>query len=207
MHSNHQFGHFDKIILDSAPTYAIGTQVLAADLTVAAGGQGVLALDAGSGNRNVTLPTIASSIGVAYWIVNNGAANNLVIKKSDGTTLFTLLPGQSTHIFNDGVTWFGGVSATTVGGVAGGYKIARGSAVLDGSNPTPIATGLATVISFVATQNRTTAPGLNTSLLTADIAGAAGNVNVYGWKPTGAGDATLIASTGTESFYWIAVGT
>jgi hypothetical protein len=92
-------------------------------------------------------------------------------------------------------------------GVAADYKIARGETALDGSNPTPVATGLATVIAFVATLKGTAAPGVGTSVLTANIAGAAGNVNVYAWKPTSNADPTLIASTGTESFYWTAVGT
>jgi predicted RecA/RadA family phage recombinase len=97
--------------------------------------------------------------------------------------------------------------ATPVAGVADGYKIARGEAALDGSNPTPVATGLATVIAFVATLKGTAAPGVGTSVLTANIAGAAGNVDVYAWKPTSNADPTLVASTGTESFYWTAIGT
>lgn len=97
--------------------------------------------------------------------------------------------------------------STPTAGVAAGYKIARGETALDGSNATPVATGLATVIAFVAMLKGTAAPGLGTCCLTSNIAGAAGNVDVYAWKPTGAGDCTLIASTGTESFYWVAIGT
>jgi hypothetical protein len=98
-----------------------------------------------------------------------------------------------------------GSSGASVEGVAGGYKVARGVTALDGGNPTAVATGLATVVAFVATLAGTAAPGLGTSVLTYDISGA--TVNVYAWKPTGAGDTTLIASTGTEDFAWIAVGT
>lgn len=96
---------------------------------------------------------------------------------------------------------------TPVAGVADGYKVARGETALDASNPTPVATGLTTVISFAAALKGTAAPGVGTSVLTANIAGAAGNVDVYAWKPTSNSDPTLIASTGTESFYWVAVGT
>ena len=92
-----------------------------------------------------------------------------------------------------------------VAGAAQGYKIARGETALDGANPTAVATGLTTVVSFVATLKGTSAPGVGTSVLTASISGA--TANVYAWKPTSSGDATLVASTGTESFYWIAVGT
>ena len=100
-------------------------------------------------------------------------------------------------------------AGTTVGnpvaGVASGYKIARGETALDGSNPTPVATGLTTVVAFVATLKGTAAPGVSTSVLTYDISGA--TVNVYAWKPTSTSVPTLVASTGTESFGWIAIGT
>lgn len=97
------------------------------------------------------------------------------------------------------------VAAAGVAGVAAGYKVARGETALDGSNPTPVATGLTSVIAFVATLKGTAAPGVSTSVLTADISGA--TANVYAWKVTSSGNPTLIASTGTESFYWVAVGT
>lgn len=97
--------------------------------------------------------------------------------------------------------------AAPIAGVAASYKVARGETALDGTNPTPVATGLVTVVGFTATLKGTAAPGVGTSVLTSDIAGAAGNVNVYAWKPTSNADPTLIASTGTESFYWTAIGT
>lgn len=98
-------------------------------------------------------------------------------------------------------------SAVATGGVAGiaaGYILARGEAALDGSNPTPIVTGLTTVIAFVAMLKGSVAPGVSTSVLTGVI--SSGTVNVYGWKPTSNADPTLVASTGTDSFYWVAVG-
>lgn len=92
-------------------------------------------------------------------------------------------------------------------GVASGYKIARSAApvALDGTNPTSVAHGLTTCLSATVTLVGSAAPALSTSTLTAVINGAA--IDVYAWKPTGAGDTTLIASTGTEEFNWIAVGT
>lgn len=92
-------------------------------------------------------------------------------------------------------------------GVAAGYKLARGEGALDASNPTPITTGLATIVSAVVTLKGTAAPGDNTSVLTVDFSGADGTLNVYGWKNTAGNDPTLVASTGTESFEWIAIGT
>lgn len=92
-----------------------------------------------------------------------------------------------------------------VGGVAAGYKIARGVTALDGSNPTPVVTGLTTAVGFSATLQGSVAPGVGTSTLTHTISG--GTVSVYAWKPTSNADPTLIASTGTETFSWVAVGT
>lgn len=82
---------------------------------------------------------------------------------------------------------------------------AAGKATLGGSNPTVVQTRLASVFGFTATLEGSAAPGVGTSLLTAVI-GADGAVSVYAWKVTGSGDATLIASTGTEVFYWTAIG-
>ena len=89
--------------------------------------------------------------------------------------------------------------------VAAGYKIARGETALDGSNPTPIATGLTTIIGLAVTLKGTAAPGVGTSVITANINGA--NIDTYAWKVTTSTDNTLIASTGTETVYWVAVGT
>lgn len=95
-----------------------------------------------------------------------------------------------------------------VSGVAAGYKIARGVGTLDGGNPTNIVTGLTTVVAVVTNLVGTAAPGDNTSVLTVDVAGpAAGSFDVYAWKNTSGSDPTLVASTGTETFHWIAVGT
>ncbi len=95
-----------------------------------------------------------------------------------------------------------------VAGVAAGYKVARGgAAALDGSNPTPIATGLTTIVAAVVQLRGTAAPGDNTSVLTTDFTGSDGTLNVYAWKNTGGTDPTLVASTGTETFDWIAMGT
>lgn len=96
----------------------------------------------------------------------------------------------------------GHVAVTT----AAGIKFAAGSTALDGSNPTPVTTGLTTVSYFVPVLQGTSAPGDSTSVLTVG-AKSGGSVDVYAWKNTGGTDPTLVASTGTESFDWIAVGT
>ena len=106
-----------------------------------------------------------------------------------------------------------GVTKTTaeinalIGGVAGGYKLARSAAPvsLDGSNPTSVAHGLTTCVAAFVQLVGSTAPGDNTSILTCVINGA--NIDVYGWKNTGGTDPTVVASTGTETFNWFAIGT
>lgn len=100
--------------------------------------------------------------------------------------------------------------STAPAGVAAGYKIARGEVTLDGSNPTAIATGLATVVAATVTNKRSTAPGLDPHIFTVDYGGgvAAGTVNLYAWKPTTSTDTTLIASTDADDVIsWVAIGT
>lgn len=91
-----------------------------------------------------------------------------------------------------------------VTGAGAGYRVARGTAVLDGSNPTFVDTGLTHVYSATVTLSGIAAPGLNTMTLTSNITGS--GFDVYAWKATGAGNPTLIASTGTEGFFWTAIG-
>lgn len=92
-------------------------------------------------------------------------------------------------------------------GVAGGYRMARSASpvALDGSNPTPVASGLTSIVACGACLSGTSAPGAGTSALSTAISGT--TINVYGWKPTGAALTDLVASDGTESFHWWAIGT
>lgn len=101
----------------------------------------------------------------------------------------------------------GVTNASAIVGVAAGYKISRSAApvALDGANPTPVAHGLTTCLAAFVQLVGSAAPGDNTSVLTTVINGA--NVDVYAWKNTTGTDPTLVASTGTETFTWIAIGT
>ena len=85
------------------------------------------------------------------------------------------------------------------------YRVVGGTGTLDGSNPTPVTTGLTTVIAGVACFTGSTAPALDPTILT--TAASSGTLNVYAWKPTASGDVTMIASTNNaRTFDWIAVG-
>ena len=107
---------------------------------------------------------------------------------------------DATVLKANGVT----VTNATVG-VAASYKIARAETALDGSNPTSVASGLTTILACTLALKGTAAPGVGTSNLTGNISGT--NFDVYAWKVTTSTDNTLIASTGTESFYTVCVGT
>lgn len=124
---------------------------------------------------------------------------------SAGTMLYVNVGTFSSSVWLNIDGAVNAVGSLGVTGVAAGYKVARVEMALDGSNPTAWATGLTTVVAACVSLAGAVAPGLGTSVLTYAISGA--TVNVYAWKPTGAGDTTLIASTGTETFSGIAVGT
>ena len=70
-----------------------------------------------------------------------------------------------------------------------------GTVTLDGSNPTPIALAnyLSAVDAAVVSLEGSGAPGADPSMVTSAVSAA--TINVYAWKITGVGDATLIAST------------
>ena len=86
-------------------------------------------------------------------------------------------------------------------------KIARGTATLDGSNPTPVTTGLSVVLAAVVGLKQVSAPGDDPSWLSHNYTGADGTLNIYAWKNTGGTDPTLVASTNsTATVDWIAIG-
>lgn len=88
-----------------------------------------------------------------------------------------------------------------------GVKMVGGTIALDGTNPTPVTTGLTTVLAAVVALEGAVTPGVGTSVLTVDPSGyATGVLNIYAWKVTSNANPTLIASTGTETVDWLAWG-
>jgi hypothetical protein len=85
------------------------------------------------------------------------------------------------------------------------YKVARGETALDGSNPTPVTTGLTTITGCALSIKSTAAPGVSTSVIT--YGSSSGTMNMYGWKPTSNADPTMIASAGTDTVGWVCLGT
>jgi hypothetical protein len=118
---------------------------------------------------------------------------------------FALQDGNKLNKMVDQVNSLTSSTSNDVSGVAADYKLARGETALDGSNPTPVATGLATIVSCTVLIKLGTAPGVGTSVITYGT--SSGTLNLYGWKVTTSSDTTLIASTGTETVGWVCVGT
>lgn len=80
------------------------------------------------------------------------------------------------------------------------YKTA-GVTILDGSNPTSVTMSpLGTIHGCALTIHGTVAPGLDPTAVSAVVAAVAGRLDIYAWKPTGAGDTTLIASTNSTRY-------
>jgi len=85
--------------------------------------------------------------------------------------------------------------------------VAAGEVTLDGSNPTPVATGLSKVLAATVSLKQATAPGDDPSWLSVDYSGTDGTLNVYAWKNTGGTDPTLVASTNSTAVVsWVAWG-
>ncbi len=152
------------------------------------------------------LPGFSSTAGTG--VPTNGIAGFVTgalfynTKASGLATALYVNSGTQTSATWNAISNFLGLAVV---GVAAGYKLARGASALTGTNPKTVATGLTTIVAGIACLNVTAAPGVSTMLLTTDISTT--NLNVYGWMPTNSSTTTLIASTGTDNFYWIAVGT
>ena len=86
-----------------------------------------------------------------------------------------------------------------------GKKIARGVTAVTGSS-TNIDTGLKEVEDVIVCINASAAPGVNFVLATWVAGAAAGQINLYVWKPTAANDCTLVAATAAVNVEWLAIG-
>ena len=113
--------------------------------------------------------------------------------------------GATLNVDSGGVIAVDALSGLTVGGVSATGVVKSGTVTLDGTNPTPVTTGLTTITSAVACIKTDTAPGDDPVTVTVDYSG--GTLNIYAWKNTGGTDPTLVASTNSSATVdWIAVG-
>jgi hypothetical protein len=134
---------------------------------------------------------------MATRALHRAASNNL---KASGSAapIYVDTDDNSIKVIPGG---FGSSTEVVLPTVAGsGSKIAAGTGTLDGSNPTTISTGLTSVLAFTATKIDTDGVGAGTAFLTHGTP-SGGSVDVYAWVAAGT------ASTSTETFSWIAVGT
>lgn len=187
-----------------------------------------VALPAAVDNHAILIINTVATAGLKVWPVASG---NDAINGLSANAAFVIGPGRSAWFIATSATqWYAddtarllatkteldlidGLTATSaalnaaVVGAAAGYKIARSASPvsLDGSNPTSVAHGLTTCVACFVQLVGSAAPGASTSVLTAVINGA--NLDVYAWKPNGAALTELVASTGTETFSWFAIGT
>lgn len=82
--------------------------------------------------------------------------------------------------------------------------VKSGTVTLDGTNPTPITTGLNAVVAATASLNDTSTPGDDPTSHSVNVSG--GTVNLYAYKTDGT-DPTLVASTDSAAtFDWVATG-
>lgn len=113
-----------------------------------------------------------------------------------------------------GVCVLAGTSVTRVKGVfranavlgngGSGQKIRAGTVTLDGSNPTPVVTGLTTILAATVSLKAAATPGDDPTSFSVGYSG--GTLSIYAYKTDGA-DPTLVASTNAAATVdWIAVG-
>lgn len=201
----------------SGDIVVIGTVAYFAEVDIAVGQLGALTFSGGvwAGNKatgtfNFGDPVLWNPTGTPVV----GTASSGAFNSTTGTFCGYCVPSpaNATPASGDPVVYFVKASgnASNVAGVAGGYKIARGQATTVTAADT-IATGLATVISVVASLESD--PTDDPFLVTAQVgdqsaAPIAGSIIIKTWKNTGGTDPTPLASvTFSKKVNWIAVGT
>ena len=83
-------------------------------------------------------------------------------------------------------------------------QIVAGEIALDGTNPTPIVTGLSTIVAVGLSLKKAATPSADTTHLSYGVSG--GTVNAYAWQAADLADSTLIASTFTETIGYVIAG-
>lgn len=100
-------------------------------------------------------------------------------------------------------------AAAAIAGTAAGKKFVGGEVTLDGTNPTSVTTGLATIEGAVAVIKKATTPGDDPVTLSVSYENVTnpGRLDIYAWKHNGT-DPTLVASTDNATVIsWMAYGT
>lgn len=156
--------------------------------------------------RSIICMAAAIAVSGGLALAQYNAANYMVQGGADWEV------GGTLNIQTGGKLSFNGVDqtsalATAPGGVAAGYKIARGFDAVTGTLDKT--TGLATVVSCTANLGEDAAltGAFMTILIPTQSGGTAGHVTLKVWKPTASNDVTPIPSSGAKNVSWICVGT
>lgn len=98
--------------------------------------------------------------------------------------------------------------AASVWGIPGSpLKFAFGTVALDGSNPTPVVTGLTTILVAFSSINDATAEGSGDGLKSLQNTFSGGTLSIYGMESISATDPTLVAtSDAVTEVNWVAIG-
>jgi hypothetical protein len=92
----------------------------------------------------------------------------------------------------------------------GSVVVVIGEIPLDETNPTRLnmktLAKMDRVLGGTVSLKGAVAPGLDPSWLSVDYTGTDENFDIYAWKVTGSGDATLIASAATDTVVYTVIG-
>lgn len=146
--------------------------------------------------------------GLLAWRLHvpEGPSTGGIIYGENSNYLTDLTPGTSGQVLmtqgaGTAPAWANAALATSAG-----VRLAAGSVVLDGANPTTAATGLTTVSSCTLTPITATALGDNLTALS--YTATTPTMNIYAWTNTSGTDPTLVASTNsTIAVAWMCQGT
>lgn len=193
---------------DTASYIAVGIAEGRADNNPGSAGDISVRVRAGIAKLNATAITQAM-VGTMMYVVDDNVVDDSV--GTNGISVGPLLEYVST---TSGWVWVGpqqhpNIKVTPdklMAGVGAGYRVARGTVTLDGSNPTQLSHGLTTVVACQLTDVRSDSPDLDPVHFTYVI--SSGNLNIYAWKYTHSSNPTLIASTDSDDVIaWSCIGT
>lgn len=137
------------------------------------------------------------------------------VYETNGGDKTVVASGGVIDIESGGALQIAGVDKTAqlsnaIAGTSAAKKFVGGEVTLDGSNPTSVVTGLATILGAVAVIKKNTSPGDDPVTVTVDYENVTnpGRLDIHAWKNTGGTDPTLVASTdNTAVISWMAYGT
>jgi len=136
-----------------------------------------------------------------YWmgtgVLVTWALTGIAIGQSNVLNYFDRATASGDNALRLTGTWYVGATQVTATGAQLNWLTTAGAVTLDGGNPTSIdlSAVLGTIYGCSATIQGSTAPGSDPTAVSVVTDAVAGRLDIYAWKPTGAGDTALVAST------------